>query len=1006
MSLLEGFAGFLSRSVFRKSLDGYCRLVSTENETTFVSDDGSLASLFELDGFRSLPGPLEISESVERLRVALSAYLARPGHSIEFFFAQSPELGHEEIARAIRQTRRNAQDTGLDLEDILEERLALLPLRLSGERCYLTLWSRPSLMTRTENKEAGAAVSKRLQGSPSTREGQFPSLALDSLLTRHMSVCDALVREFSTQGIVLAPLTSHEALSVMRGVQNPAFLPNGKTWKGTLPGDYVRARLPSNERELTKGDISNIVWPIIARQVMTEHGEVLDQSTVRLGDYVFSGFDIVVGPEVVVEFNQLIRSVLEGEERTSWRCSMVVDAGGFQGQVFKQQYVNLFAWTAPISNMRIKNAFERLRRIDGAGDTVVRWRVSFAVWCDKGDETKLRRHVAMLRRTVERWGNCQTDALTGDPMECVMSSAVGISAASTAPAASASFAEALAMAPIARPASPWSRGAVLLRTKDGKLWPYQPGSAQQLSWVDVIVGTPGSGKSVLLNTINLAVALSRQSGRSDDNNGLLPRISIIDIGPSSSGLILMIRDALPVERRHEAVYHRLKMDGSNALNPFDTQLCLRFPLAHERAFLVNLISLICTPDGEEKAYDGMAQVAAAAIDAAYLHFSDEGAKKFGWTESHEVDAALKALSFESDKQTTWWEVCDFLAAKGKLHPAALAQRLAVPTLSDLVLMANEETVAEQFRDMRTPTGETVMRSFQRMVTSAARDFPILAQPTRFDLSNARIISLDLADVVTTSGPQAKRQAAIMYMVARQATTADFWLDADEIRGKTLHGDFAEGARALHLRRVENNRQMAKMLSVDEYHLTGGLGIRDQIVQDTRVGRKNGVQIILASQLLEDFDSAIQELASTFWFCNVPTEKSRDRICRDYNLGPSIKDVMRGLTGPRGDGAPVLAMMKLRSGTYVQELVNQPGPNELWALSTTAEDAALRRMLYERLGSKPARAILAKRFPSGSARGTLERRLSDLEDQGTAIDNRARENVVQQLADDLVREVSR
>lgn len=303
MSLLDGVASFLGRSVFRKSLDGYCRLISTENETTFVSDDGSLASLFELDGFRSLPGPLEITESVERLRVALSAYLTRPGHSIEFFFTQSPDLGHEEIARAIRHTRRNAEDTGLDLDDILSERLALLPLKLSGERCYLTLWSRPSLMTRTESKEAANGVSKRLKGSPPMREGQFPSLALDSLLTRHMSVSDALVREFSTQGIVLKPLTTHEGLSVMKGIMNPAFMPNGKTWKGTLPGDYVRARMPSRERELSQGDVTNLLWPIIARQVMTEHGEVLDQTTVRLGDYVFSGFDITLGPEVVVEFN-------------------------------------------------------------------------------------------------------------------------------------------------------------------------------------------------------------------------------------------------------------------------------------------------------------------------------------------------------------------------------------------------------------------------------------------------------------------------------------------------------------------------------------------------------------------------------------------------------------------------------------------------------------------------------------------------------------------------------
>ncbi len=35
----------------------------------------------------------------------------------------------------------------------------------------------------------------------------------------------------------------------------------------------------------------------------------------------------------------------------------------------------------------------------------------------------------------------------------------------------------------------------MFRTKDGKLWPYQPGSSKQLGWVDLIVGTPGSGKS-------------------------------------------------------------------------------------------------------------------------------------------------------------------------------------------------------------------------------------------------------------------------------------------------------------------------------------------------------------------------------------------------------------------------------------------------------------------------------------------------------------------------------
>ena len=53
---------------------------------------------------------------------------------------------------------------------------------------------------------------------------------------------------------------------------------------------------------------------------------------------------------------------------------------------------------------------------------------------------------------------------------------------------------------------------------------------------------PGSGKSVLSNAINLALCLSGGITR-------LPRIAIIDIGPSSSGLISLLKEALPPDQQ-------------------------------------------------------------------------------------------------------------------------------------------------------------------------------------------------------------------------------------------------------------------------------------------------------------------------------------------------------------------------------------------------------------------------------------------------------------------------
>ena len=88
--------------------------------------------------------------------------------------------------------------------------------------------------------------------------------------------------------------------------------------------------------------------------------------------------------------------------------------------------------------------------------------------------------------------------------------------------------------------------------------------------------------------------------------------------------------------------------------------------------------------------------------------------------------------------------------------------------------------------------------------------------------------------------------------------------------------------------------------------------------------------------------------------------------------------------------------------------SHPRPEDLaalgTALSTTAEDAALRQILYDRLGSKTARQLLAKRFPSGSAKRALERRLAELEDRGEAVDDRARDDVLKSLADELIKEM--
>lgn len=532
-------AAYLGRNALNASLDAYCRLESAHGDHALLADDGSMVTLFRLEGFRSLPGEQDITEACDRLRVGLSPFFSKPGLALQFWFGHSPELGRREIEAIIDDTAAIARNNALELEDLMEERRRLLPSKVHGERCYLALWTQPNLLTSDDRAQSVKKRTDVLRAAPPMTLGQIPDTAVHGLAVRHDSLVTALSREFSGAGIVLDVLKTHDALDAIRKVLAPETLGLKHQWRATLPGDYLRARLPSLDRHLKRKDLSNLVWPKLSEQLFSDHADVLDGKVVQIGNTVFSGFDITLPPEIVVSFNDLIRRVVSNGTKISWRCSMLVESGGFTGQVLREQLARLLAGTAPTHNGRIKESFDRLRKTDGDGNTVVRWRASFTAWTLADDIATLRAHVASLQEMVRSWGNSQTNSVVGDPLDCVMSSALGLSTASTAESCAADLLDVLAMAPLARPACPWERGSIVFRTSDGKPFPYQPGSSKQNASVDIMVGTPvGQIRSDECHQSRRGPL--PQAGSGKDDKALLPRISIIDIGPSSSGLISLI----------------------------------------------------------------------------------------------------------------------------------------------------------------------------------------------------------------------------------------------------------------------------------------------------------------------------------------------------------------------------------------------------------------------------------------------------------------------------------
>ena len=187
----------------------------------------------------------------------------------------------------------------------------------------------------------------------------------------------------------------------------------------------------------------------------------------------------------------------------------------------------------------------------------------------------------------------------------------------------------------------------------------------------------------------------------------------------------------------------------------------------------------------------------------------------------------------------------------------------------------------------------------------------------------------------------------------------------------------------HRARILEIREDPKRLVYDEFHRTSkAQAVRDQVLIDMREGRKWKVQIALLSQSLEDFDPVMIEFATAIYIMDAGPEQAVQKSSEVFGLSETARVALRTrVHGPREGGATFLAQYATKGGSNMQLLTLTLGPIELWAFSTTAEDAKLRNGLYQHLGPQEARQLLARLFPGGSAMKWIERRIERLKEEG-------------------------
>lgn len=989
MSLSEGLHNFLLTltAALKTNIDSYCDIEVTDGQHNIVMKDGSLVTLVRYDGLLSVIPYATVDEMCFDMEDRLKQFMNKGGHKMGFVFRRDLDA-NSSIMRIENVKQVSAKNQSLDVHDLVSEEKAIYESRVYDEECYVALITQPSVLDSVElstNAEYKAKIA-----APRMATAQNLIAPIPVLRSRHSSFVEAFL------SIIRKPkyfsraekIDVDEALSIIRHQLAPDY--SSLKWRPLtimslqehskeIPFRWLRTQHPE--------DLSHILPPDLATQIMSYPVEVhgrenkLPSNTVVCAGRVYAYTMMNIPPTSPTYFNELFNRFLQqssidsqGRERSMpYSVCMLLSGDGMAQSGLKAGMVSLIAKVPPQSNENLRLAIDNLRQVKAQEGCVVGIQISAMTWADdteRGREELFRRKTRLID-AMETWGDMSLIEKAGDPVDSWLSNILGISRNHHGPKGAAPFSAALRMMPFTRPANPFPEGSLMMMSTDGKLMPIEKFSAEQSSWVTIMTGIAGSGKSVQLNNELFEACILAGANR-------LPYICVIDVGISSRGLIEMLQQALPQDQQHLAVFRRIQNDLHNVINPFDIKVGLRAPLPTEKAQIASFIAALITPDELDEPEPGTKSFISFIINRLYDFVDDKTErgepKSYEVGDNEELDLFLvanKVISFHVNEETgetnyaspekvTYYELVERLHKMGSHAYRArdLAHRHAMPTLSDLTAVLKSREVEDDYSDENRLNAQHVKLN----VTQAILNYPAFSRATNFDVDTARVIALDLNDVINASDP---KQTSLFYQAAMMVGIKQYSLKKEDL------DHFPPLFKSYYTQLFLDISSDKKILALDEMHNAKGIKIlMQQLVKISREARKWNMEMLLASQYLTDFDD-ILPAATRLALCSVPSGGEVDILRKSFNVNDTQVGEMNKIRLDKS-GLTFFNYVRGKDAVYTSLLRLVVGPKRLWSLTTDAEDRLLKNHVLERTTREIGIAALAMRFPAGSAKREIKR----------------------------------
>ena len=1020
---LDYAARSISDLCFGEEPSNMLDIETVDSENVLVCKGGVLLTVFEVQGCGSVVGSEEFMTRVSELTQVFRARLSPgSGHTIKIIFESDPDNISDDLERRIAGSRSQVKRMGLDIEDILDEKVKENSKFCQRERLWLCFYTAKAVLNKADQSVAEKRRSDVVRTFPASGEAQSLLNYYDGIRKTHSATMKAVLDGVEATGLACKVLDADAVLrNSVYSLQGPDvarhWTPDTLAWGINEDQRKLRNDAIGSDK-LSAGELKDLRRYI--KQATAENDESLEpffprslrsqivsEGVFATGNFVVTRNRIYAPVHVVrhayspTDFEQLLKTM----SGTPFRISFTLTPDGLSENYINSMITDAFSWVSS-NNRQIHKAREQLEQyIENSGGTAVGLSLVATTWAPleqsiDAESNRISYNTANIESRVNKliasctdWGSTHAAGTTPDPTEAVFSTIPGLIRSHVTSVTPAPLEDVMKMIPISRVRTPWDKGAVLYRTSDGIPISYEQFSSEQKAWITLVMGPMGSAKSSQMNALNLGFIT--QSSDSGD----IPYLRGIDFGYSGKGIVDIVRSGLPQNQQYRAKYIRMKNDENFSTNVFDTPRGSRKPLPNQELFLGNFLQSIANSMKDYPSLEGLCNL---CIAEAYKRYTDEnfnsGAKLYSRGTSVEVDLVLEKLSIAADNgKTTWWSIVDSLFDAGDIHTSGIAQRYAVPTLEDIVGIATSPDVVAEYGE--NVSGHPVTELFSRSIREAIDSLPFLRSVTKFDISDSEILMLDLAEMIPSGAALSERQkvrAAIIFLVAMRILSADFFMDDDYL--PFFHPKYRE----YHYKRLKRLSTLKKRFFVDERHRIKGVAAAEaQTDQMIVEGRKFFVDVMQGSQKFDDFSKTVQDQSTTIVFCGSGSMEATEGLAKHYGLNATQKKIIQELRGPIPNvGAPALFKFNTKaSGDQYLHLFNTEGPLMLCAIATEAADRFVRGELYRRCSStQKARQIFAQNFPSGSVKGEVKRR-EELVEEGLykSVTGHILEDLVEELA---------